>query len=92
MQVTRDGKQRRSKAEWKEVVSQYRHSGLNLHDFAKQQSISLASLQRWNRRLGADAQPRQSDFVDVTPAPKAISSSWQAEIELPGGVVLRLRG
>ena len=91
MYVTRDGKKRRTESEWKRIITEYRRSGSSLRDFADQQSIPLGSLQRWNRRIGAADPPQESEFVTVAagmPAPE----SWQAEIELPGGVILRLRG
>lgn len=88
MHLTRDGKQRRSKAEWAELVGRCRQSGLSLREFARQEKIPLGSLQRWNRRL-TDELP--TDFVDVTPA-RPTSSDWQVELELPGGLTLRLRG
>ena len=90
MQITRDGKQRRSQAEWKQIVSEFQESGLSLREFSQQQSIPLVSLQRWNHRLASKSEPSQAEFVDVTPEP-AVSETWYAEIELPSGLIFRLR-
>jgi len=94
MQITSDGKQRRSQNEWKRIVAEFERSGLSLREFAKQQSIPLASLQRWKLRLSRDSKDSETDFVDVTPStsPSLQPQSWQAEIEFAGGVIVRLRG
>lgn len=91
MQVTSDGKRRRSASEWESLVSRFRESGLSLREFSRRESVSLGSLQRWNRRLAEATAPQQAGFVDVTPGSVA-PSPWQAEIELPNGVIVRLRG
>lgn len=96
MRTTRDGKQRRTQREWAELVARFRQSGLTLKAFAERENLSLGSLQRWNRRLGGEA---QCDFIDVTPqtppTPNGSSqagSDWDLELELPSGLTLRLRG
>jgi hypothetical protein len=93
MQVTRDGKQRRTESEWRQILSRQKRSGLSLREFARKESLPLASLQRWNRRLASAAttQPPKPDFVNVTPA-RTAPPPWQAEVELPNGTVLRFQG
>jgi len=91
MRLTRDGKQRRSESEWQALVSRLQQSGLSLREFAKQESICEASLQRWHRRLSSKPTVSQAEFVDVTPR-STEADTWRAEIEFPGGVIFRLRG
>jgi len=96
MRTTRDGKQRRTQAEWAEFIARFRQSDLTLKAFAEREKLSLGSLQRWNRRLAGKA---EGDFLDVTPqtppTPNGSSrpgSDWDLEVELPSGLTLRLRG
>ena len=91
MHVTRDGKQRRTESEWRQILFRQIRSGLSLREFARKESLPLASLQRWNRRLAKVVGPQPSDFVDLTPTPVA-PSPWQAEVELPNGTILRFQG
>lgn len=89
MQSTPTGRKRRTESEWSSLVARQRESGLSLRDFAKQHSVPLGSLQRWRRRLSSS---ETADFVDVSPPEMTTTPNWQAEIVLPNGIVLRLRG
>lgn len=87
MHVTRDGKTRRTQAEWSELVTRLETSGLSLRQFAKQEKVSVGSLQRWSRRLAAS---EVGEFIEVSPASMP-HAAWQAEVQLPNGTILRLR-
>jgi hypothetical protein len=88
MRITRDGKKRRTEAEWTELLSRLERSGLSLREFAEQEKVSVGSLQRWRGRLAASS---GEQFVEVSPA-SAPHLDWHAEIQLPSGTILRLRG
>jgi transposase-like protein len=81
-------RKRRTEAEWSALVKRQRESGLSLRKFAEQHGVPVGSLQRWRRRL---ASSESSDFVEVSPAATP-TPNWQAEIVLPNGTTLRLRG
>ena len=89
MQNSPSGRKRRTETEWSSIVARHRESGLSLREFAKQHDVPLGSLQRWRRRLSST---ESATFVDVSlPSPPA-APIWQAEITLPNGTTLRLRG
>ena len=65
-------------------------SGLSVHRFAAKRRLGAARLYRWKRQLqrpNASAAPR---FAEVTVGPAAPPA--MIEMELPGGVALRVCG
>lgn len=89
MQVTSNGRVRRSPAEWRKLVSRFQGSEQSCREFCRKEKVNVASFQRWQKRL---AQSRQlPEFVEVAPV-RDNSSSWAVEVELTDGTVLRLRG
>ena len=89
MQVTSNGKVRRTAAEWREVFLRYEESGLGPREFCGRESIQLTSFKRWQRKLNATQ--IKSDFVPVKTASPA-PSSWMVEITLPNDITLRFEG
>jgi hypothetical protein len=85
-QVRRTVDQRRA------VVRRFETSGMGAVEFCRREGLALSSLQRWRARLGGAQVAR---FVELTPAPAtppAPTAGWAVELELPGGLHLRLRG
>ena len=85
---------RRSEAEWREILRRCDASGLSTREFCEREKLSLSTLQRWRARCrAASAAP----FVELIPGgpaveePSSISRDWSVELELPGGLRLRLR-
>ena len=89
MQNSPSGRKRRTESEWTSIVARQRESGLSLREFAKQHDVPVGSLQRWRRRLSPS---ETADFVEVSPSSAPAAPEWQAEIVLPNGTILRLRG
>lgn len=90
MQVTSNGRVRRSPEEWRDLLARFARSGLEPRDFCHKEKVHLTSFQRWQKRL---ANPTKSaEFIDVTPATPDDASPWAIEIEFASGTVLRLRG
>jgi hypothetical protein len=87
MQVSSNGKVRRSEKEWREIFARFTRSGFSRREFCRKEKINLNSFQRWSGRL---AMPRQSEFIDVTPDQES-SSSWAVEVELADGTLVRVR-
>lgn len=86
MQVSSNGKVRRSEREWREIFSRFARSGLSRREFCSKEKINLNSFQRWSGRL---AVPGKSEFIDVTPAQES-TSSWAVEVELANGTIVRV--
>ena len=86
MQVSSNGRVRRSPDEWREIVVRFAKSTLGRHEFCRQEKINRNSFDRWHKRLTKSG---RSDFVDVTPARES-SPSWTVEVELADGTIVRV--
>jgi len=102
MQLTADGKARRTSAEWNEIFDRFDESQLSRDQFCKQEHLQSGTFARWHRKLRG-SKPRNvkkvsrtmspatpTQFVEIA-APQSSPSPWSVELELPGGCVLRLR-
>lgn len=58
---------RRSAAEWSALLERWKHSGQDLHAFARRHRVSKRSLMWWRWRLRSNPPPL--DFVALVPAP-----------------------
>ena len=103
---TRPKKVRRSPEEWQALIKQFNQGQLSRQAFCKQQSLALSTFDLWRRRLKiVDAKPpRPSEamFVELSSSddsrssaqsgqPLPTSTSWDIELQIGDGVVLRLR-
>ncbi len=98
LQPARKTKVFRSQAQWKALIDEFHNSGLKKTDFCKKHRIGASSLQKWIKHFSTPSQ--DSSFVDITeqvipkvdtqPSQIPTTSSWQLEIALGGGVVLRM--
>ena len=86
---------RRTANEWQELVSQFERSGQSRKAFCSSQGLSLSTFDLWRRKLqGTPARREESGesmFVEVAQVEPARSLSWDVELELGDGVVLRVR-
>ena len=88
---------RRRREEWRSLVSRFEASGQTREAFCAETGISVSTLRRWSSRL------RERPRAAVSPAPvfvelpsaqrdaEAPALPWEVELQLGGGVVLRLR-
>ncbi len=89
MQVSSNGNVRRTKAEWRKIVSRYERSELAARDFCLKEDLKLSSFGTWHRKLSASSNTEA--FVKVTPESQT-STSWELEVSLPNGCMLRFQG
>ena len=83
---------RRTANEWGELISRFEHGVQTRRDFCLSQGVSLSAFDLWRRKLrGKTAQPAESMFVEVSQAEPIGVTSWDVELELGGGVILRVR-
>ena len=86
---------RRTANEWQELVSQFERSGQSRKAFCSSQGLSLSTFDLWKRKLRGTPARREEDgesmFVEVAQVEPTRSLSWDVELELGGGVVLRVR-
>ena len=87
---------RRTESQWAEILREFSSSGLGPGDFCVQRKLSLASFQRWRRRLGVGVPAK---FIELVRKPSAIASGkpvaperWSLDVTLPNGVALRFEG
>ena len=88
---------RRSREEWRALVSRFEASGQTREAFCAETGISVSTLRRWCSRFREPSRPA------VPPAPvfvelpaderktEASAQPWEMELQLGAGVVLRLR-
>ena len=80
---------RRSAAEWRAIMARYEASGLSGEGFCEEEGIGKSAFWRWRRRLAnGDAGGGKAMFVELAGGP---APSWDAELDLGAGVVLRVR-
>ena len=96
--LTRPGRVRRSKDEWREVFVRFEQSGQTIEQFCAQQGLALSTFSRWRQRLRSDCQENtqcspQAVFVELSrgEAPCAVVSPGDVELQLGNGMFLRLR-
>ena len=90
MRVTKNGKVRRSVAEWQAICERFSKSGLGQQEFCQREAIPVGSFKKWYQRCLTRPAQREA-FVELVTAP-ARSEGWAVEVELPSGVRVRLRG
>ncbi len=102
MRVLRDGRVRRTEAEWRAVQERFEKSGLSMSAFCRRSKLARGSFVKWRRRL-AQTTSRSSRpspaFVEwIAPSTAAAETGETAprgagefELSLPGDVVLRWR-
>jgi transposase-like protein len=78
---------RRDAEEWREILRQWKGSGLSRVAFCRREGLAPTTLDKWQRKLRSNPEP---GFVELTPSRGR--GEWAVEVELPGGVVLRVRG
>jgi len=94
MQLSTNGRVRRSTEEWREIINRLEASGLSSRAFCRQEQVNLSSLMRWRRRLDSDSSHKtgaEPGFVEL-PVPRRSTDSWAVEVELANGCIVRIRG
>ena len=78
----------RGEAEWRALMAEYGNWDGTQVAFCRARGISRKTFQAWRRRFGLTHRPKSGGFVEIAPAP---APGWDVELDLGGGVVLRLR-
>ena len=81
----------RGEAEWRALMAEYEHWDGTQVAFCRARGISRKTFHAWRRRFGLAHRPKSAGsgrFVEIAPAS---APGWDVELELGGGVVLRLR-
>jgi hypothetical protein len=87
---------RREPDEWRDIIRRFEQSGQTQEQFCTQHRLGLSTFNRWRQRLRhpQPAPSRGGDkalFIELEPTASVTPPlSWDVELELGGGVVLRL--
>ena len=85
---------KRSPDEWRAIMSRFERSGQGCREFCMAEDLAPSTFWWWRRKLGrtgsAGATVDAAVFVELTDDRPA-APVWDAELELGGGVVLRVR-
>jgi hypothetical protein len=94
-------RRRRSRDEWAGVLERFRASGLSARAFCTHEGLGYASFCAWRRKLAeglpmptttsTPSAPPETAFIDLGPMAAPAGKAWAVELELGGGVVVRLR-
>jgi hypothetical protein len=89
MSETRPRGVRRNRDQWRRLIDEQAGSAMTQAAFCRAKAISLASFQNWKRRLSAE-EPGEPWF-ELGTLGSAQAARWDIELELGGGIWLRLR-
>jgi hypothetical protein len=94
----------RAPEQWQKIFEQHASSGLQITAFCKQQKLNTSSFYAWPKRLAltnerfaiavtnnpTSKDNKVDDWVNIIPEQVAPSPSWDIELTLPNGVILRM--
>ena len=90
MGVKRKRAVKRTKSEWRDIFKRHSASGLTIKEFCDREHLVQSTFKRWQNRMDDSA---NAQFVELAPSPpRAVGSSWDLEVRLPDGLLLRFRG
>ncbi len=92
MRVLKDGRVRRTEAEWRSILARFERSGLSESAFCRESKLSRNAFRKWRRRLSSAADPAPAFVEWIVPSKseeEAPARGREFELTLPGGVVLR---
>ena len=90
---------RRSGRDWRALVKAYGKRSCTREAFCHRHGVAVSTLDWWRRKLGDEpktkqlvraTRPAEFDFIDLGASP-ADRPSWDIELDLGAGMVLRLR-
>jgi hypothetical protein len=91
---------RRSKAQWQELITNFKHSDLTLEAYCQQHRIAPSGFYSWRKRFESELTPEKltDALIDITQPLKTQATAmdtdkktWQIELELSTGCVLRIK-
>lgn len=94
--MSKSTRTRRTADQWRTLISEHAESGLSQEAFCKRKQLALSTFANWKRRLAtepdleAECAPDPSTWIDLGSL-GARSTGWDIELDLGGGVCLRLR-
>ena len=94
MSEEKRGVVRRSPDEWRAILERFERSGQRAREFCLAEDLAPSTFAWWRRKLRrtgtAGAPVDGAVFVELAAA-SPVRPAWDAELDLGGGMVLRLR-
>mgnify|MGYP000309264934 FL=1 len=86
---------RRTREQWQELVDKQAESELSVSEFCTHHDLTVSNFYLWRKKLSDDSQslaPQDNWLAFDMPASakQNAGSTWEIELALPGGVVLRM--
>ena len=86
---------RRTREQWQVLVDEQAESELSVSKFCAQYDLTVSNFYLWRKKLSDDSQslaPQDNWLAFDMPASgnQSAGSTWEIELALPGGVVLRM--
>jgi len=88
-QKRRSGPSGRTRSDWEALIGKFERSGLSRQRFCAEAEIPMSSFGYWRRKLRGERTTEAPGFIELPSI--SSKSDWDVELELGGGVVLRLR-
>ena len=82
-------RRRVSAEQWREWLEEFGRSEVTVKEFCRQKGVCQNSFYQWRKKLGHDL-PVDNDVPTSAFLPVAVSGVGFAEIELPGGAIVRV--
>jgi len=85
---------RRSRKQWQSLIDEQQQSDLTQAEFCQQNKLAISSFCNWKRRLSENIDRRQptedSSWLSLPEQLFSSSGNWKIELDLGGGICLRL--
>lgn len=85
---------RRTREQWQSLINEQQQSGFTQAQFCQQNKLAVSSFCNWKRRLSENTEDKQrvEDRTWLSLPEQLFSSSgnWNIELDLGGGICLRL--
>ena len=87
---------RRTKEQWSQIIQDQQDSSLTVAEYCKQNEIVISNFYAWKAKLKKTSEPHQAsqdnNWLPLTfSSPQSVESNWHIELDLPGGVTLKMR-
>lgn len=76
-------------SKWRSLIRGWERSGETQVKYCRRQGIALATFQYWRKKL---KEKGAGSFIELVPAVSEGRSNSEIELELPHGIILRIRG
>ena len=82
---------RRSRAEWTQLMADYEAGNLTQRAFCTEHALAYSSFCYWRKQLREPVAVQRPALIELPVSTTPATSSWRIEIELGGGMILRIR-